>query len=846
MIHPKLIKHKISKYFDNQLTRLLSKRPVVIKSKSSGAQLFNSYNDRVAGISKFLQEVVQLQQERMEASEGYNNNLVKQKAITIGEASKALVSLSPDFALYHNFYSRVPGVAAAVDRKANYLAQAGWKIVDKNGNENKELTQVVKKNFDIDKMIITASKQYDVYSTVFYVKIQKRDNKGKLIGKPKFVMPAASDIFQYRVDMNTLEISQFIWDSPEVRTYKAYEKYDEFGDQTFHIGKNSDTNSLFFGSPRLRSLTDVLDKLFLNSENYKIFLSNASMPGILVLTSEETSDTAKEQVQSAFAALRDKRMRHRAQVIEAYKTNPDTGESVPTVQFTNITPQIGERLKLEEEKEIAGQVYDCLGVPRKMMGMTTSGIGANEYESARQDYIDNAIRPYAYLISDDFNQFIWPSITEFLKNSGYFERNEYVYSLDRDQQDREIVANADDYHFEFNDFDSVPDYVKVQEASKMLENGQITDAFFLTKFLGVKENELPIESGFRTLKNNIVLVAEGKLMDTYGNQIAKELNAEVEVEGDVEDFQEAENENPLDIDGIVKNKTVWTKVKSSKNKKKASNFFATSQNFKQGISVIPDLFETEQFGDLQKYFTDLLKKQAEKIKFEALREKYGITSGNLEKEQYEALKADILQEVKEIMPKLTDLLDRKQIDSLAVALTYFAKLGYDYGMLQTPEDIKEMEPEERVKVQEEVSDWLSERVTNLLEGQPEPEGKKSFKLTPYFDGDLDNTSEKIITEAVISGTSDLEFEKQLEDRSRRIAEEESSKSFAAGLLAYAFVKDARFKKFLPTTAKEPRGGTHGSMVGTVVPINDNFPDGTFWSQELINCQHGVEILWEKE
>lgn len=848
----KLGKHKFNHFVDKQIGKLLSKRPLVLKT-SRGSQIFNSYSHRKAGTSAFLEKVKAVYDKQLEETIQFNGGSVKNKAVSTGEEARAMLKLSQDYSILANLYSKISFVSTGIDKKANALLKHGWKIVDKNGNENKDLTRLIQKKFKLDSLIATASKQYDLYGTVFYLKLQNRDlEKKELVGTPMFKLPAASEIFLFKIDERTLEISEFTWNSAELFSLRHQPKFDEYGDQNFHVGKNNDPESMFFGSPRLRSLLDLLDVKFLDDENYKSFLSNASMPGIIALTSEATSDHTIKQLNSAFDSLRDKEYRHRAQTIQAFDGVDDNGNPVKTIELITMEPRIGERLTLDEKIEIGGQVYDALGIPRKIMGLQTSGIGGNEYHFALQDYVDNCLLPHSKLIATDMNEFVLPAILNHLEDVGYFERNQYEYSLNTDPENRKIVADKNHFHFEFNRFTSLPDSVRVEKGGELVQGGQITVDYYLTEFLSVQADHLPNEAAARFVPNNVSIIAKDKMVDIYGNSIAKQQDADVDNKEDREDFKDAvdvdskekEVNTDITVNDVVKNKSIWGKVKSSKSKKKASNFFSTSKNFKQGLSVIPDLLETGETKELVKFFADLLKKQAEKVKFEVLREKYLNTQGELEKAEFEAIKDQILQEVKKIMPKLIDLLTEKEIDELSVALTYFGKLGYDYGLLQTPGDVKEMTPEQRVEVQDEISNWLGERVNNLLQGEPEAEEKKSFKLNPYFDGDLDTTSANRITDAIVNNTSDLEFQNQIEERAQLITEEEAGKSFSAGLLAYALVMRAKFKKFLPTTAKNPRTGAHGAQVGVVVPIDANFPDGTFWSQELINCQHGVEVLWK--
>ena len=69
---------------------------------------------------------------------------------------------------------------------------------------------------------------------------------------------------------------------------------------------------------------------------------------------------------------------------------------------------------------------------------------------------------------------------------------------------------------------------------------------------------------------------------------------------------------------------------------------------------------------------------------------------------------------------------------------------------------------------------------------------------------------------------------------------EMARASAVGLYFMAKARGAKTKTWLETESKDPRI-IHLEQVGVTVPFDGLFPDGSFWSNQLINCKCGIRL-----
>lgn len=69
---------------------------------------------------------------------------------------------------------------------------------------------------------------------------------------------------------------------------------------------------------------------------------------------------------------------------------------------------------------------------------------------------------------------------------------------------------------------------------------------------------------------------------------------------------------------------------------------------------------------------------------------------------------------------------------------------------------------------------------------------------------------------------------------------EMARAVAVGLYFMALARGATTKTWLETKSANPRQA-HLDQVGVTIPFNAYFPDGSFWSNEIINCKCGIRL-----
>jgi hypothetical protein len=772
-------------------------------------------------------------------------------------------------------FGSIPAVSAAVNKKANSILQTGWEIKDRYNFPNKDLTRHIQSVFDLSGLVERASKQYDIYTTVFYLKYQDRDKKDpNILLRPNFQLVPASELSLYYAKSTDFTIRKFYWQSVELPgMYTFIEKFDSFGDQTFHVGKSGDTDSIFFGAPRLRSLFTLLDGLLLDDQNYKTFLRNASFPGIIVLTTEDISTNTQMEIESAFRSLRDPDTRFKANTIAAYQRDQE-GNIGKTVDFVTLSQKIENRLTLAEKQEIAGQVYDNLFIPRKVMGLVSSGMGANEYETAMLEYKLNAIDPQMSLIDKDINTFVLPAILRYLESTQYFERQQ-IKIKDVDGLTR--TARAEDFHFAFKEFSVESPSLILDKGLKLFEAGAITNRKLLTDYAGLEDDNLPLDLDWRKIKSSEVVYKDGSLKDAYGDVVSTE-----DIEGSQETTDNAEkNDNSDDSNDDMSNPSSRQEniqemvekamefAKSRKVKAKIKSFFSkaveTDKEEAEKFSKIPNVIKTPEAKQLQELIEKDLLKQYTSIDIDKILKnpevRKFLTPKILSDDELQdqakqkAVNINLKKIIQDIIDKTMPGL-KFDLSNFSKLLAFFGKLGNEEALSEAPQEIQDLvTPENRVSFQNILKSFIAARLGNLLKGKPAKD-TFGYDYTPYYDGNLNDTSKEdlaqIISEVIgnnpeLSGNElkrliDTKIKENVKMRAETIMIDNVARAYGAGVFAVGINLEANGKKWLRTSSSRPRNA-HLAQVGEIVPYNETFSDGSFWSGELINCLCGIQLVW---
>jgi hypothetical protein len=761
---------------------------------------------------------------------------ILEKSITGDElrARAARYKMTPHWYLYANMYGMVPSVSAAVNKKANSLVQCGWAIKDKNGFINQELTDVIERLFGITKLIERASKQYDLYGTVFYGKFQGKH------GMPHFRLIPANETRNFIVNTNNFSIDSFSWQENDVFNYYRIHKTDENGDTNFYAGTSEDPDDMFFGAPRLRSLFTTLDGKLRDDENYQLFLRNASFPGIIAMVSGAASPTTIDELDSQLRSFRDPETRFKGGVV----SNATDEEGNPLVQFITVKQAIENRLTLEEKREIDGQVYDNLFIPRKLMGLQSSGIGANEYEAAMYDYKMNCIDPQITLIARDLKAFVIPEALRFLSEKGYFTRREFKIT----EEDVEKIAEEEDFIFEFKELNVELPSVRRQSFMEGYDKGIFLASEVKMHGFGYQERDLEDDDKFRRFKKGDFLVAQGKAVEGLVGEGGGADNVNEDI---------ADEETQSSEDGAVEKSfdeifsTAQTRSrKSGKVKKQSQSFFAKALEEKE-FSRVPEALATPRSQQELKRIQDALKKQYKTLNIKKVLSEFETIKQKALDKDSETLSQDISEFV-EFKPT-SKILD---VEELIFTMLFIAKLGISEAERQTGRKLSDLE---RKQVLDQVDEYVKARTENLLKGKPQQTSEAKFKiLDPYFDGSLDETTSKVLSTTIagiikandnldsteLEGLIEAELALKVNIRSKAIQEDNLSRSFSVGqILATSMFKPVT-KTWLRTTAGHP-DNIHLAQVGETIPYEETFADGSFWSQERHGCQCGILVEFKQ-
>lgn len=760
--------------------------------------------------------------------------------------------LTPYWSIYQNMFAKIPAVSSAINKKKDAIISSDWQFKDINGYYNQELTDYINKEFNLINIISKASLQYDLYGTVIYTHYTSSDDK---IPKPIFKLIPAGETRNYTVDLYSGEVTSLSWETNDVFNFSKIDLFDLQGNRNFWIGKIEDVDDQFLGQPLLRSLYTELDGKLQDDENYQLFLRNASFPGIIAMVSGDAEQITIDELNNFLSSLRDKEQRFKGSVV----TNSTDSEGNPMIQFQTIKQAIENRLSLDEKKEINGQVYDCLLIPRKLMGLSTSGMGANEYETAMLDYKLNCIKPRTTQITQDLNNFVLPIIMTYLEDSGYFRKKQFKIKIDNTEK----LATKDDFQFFFNEMEVETNSQKRESYLRGYELGIFTVSEVKEKAFDYKTKDLLDDDNFRKFKNNDYIVKEGELKSgsftsaggsselanistqDQGQDIAEEQTESSEEQELVNNVNNTVNSNFIkSLDKSIE--IADLKVRNSgKVKKVINNFYTKADEY----SKIPDLLITSKAKDQAGEIINSLKKQYGDINIDVIID--WIEKNGLDLREPES-KDRILTFINLKLNKIENYFD---IDNLVETMLFVARLGT--AGVENNLNTK-LNDSQKKTIQKEINSYSKERVKNLLGYKPEkiPEYEDEI-FNPYFDGSLDITSNNVITniiQSVLINYPTLSKDKQIqmikenlnlnaEERGNQINQDNLSKAFGlAGFLA-SKILGARKKTWLRTKALNPRD-THLKMVGETVDFNKPFSNGSKWTQEEINCQCSIKVSFE--
>jgi len=192
--------------------------------------------------------------------------------------------------------------------------------------------------------------------------------------------------------------------------------------------------------------------------------------------------------------------------------------------------------------------------------------------------------------------------------------------------------------------------------------------------------------------------------------------------------------------------------------------------------------------------------------------------------------------------------EQEEDNDLYLLLLFFALLGArDAERQSTMNGDKELTSEQRANIDSYIEMYVRSRLSQLFgTDEPIPEELKANSLTnPELPQSLNATTLAVLTGIIVSNNGDAEkiredLSKNAEKRAELIANQEAGRAMAVGMYISALTLGATKKTWLRTISKDPRD-VHLKQVDVTVPFTSLFPDGSFWSNELINCKCGIKL-----
>lgn len=213
---------------------------------------------------------------------------------------------------------------------------------------------------------------------------------------------------------------------------------------------------------------------------------------------------------------------------------------------------------------------------------------------------------------------------------------------------------------------------------------------------------------------------------------------------------------------------------------------------------------------------------------------------------------DFEQQVRQIIEEQIEPLNLEDDDEFMEALIFFALLGVrDVETQSRNSGGGSLSDEQRAEIDTLIAGYVSARVAFLAGRQVDvPLQLLESGLTdPSLPQSLNETSVQSITTAVISNISEGKdkvrevVEKNAENRAELIKDQELGKIMSIGGYYTAQKLGMQFKEWLRTVSPNPRD-IHLEQVGLKIPMYDTFPDGSFWSNELVGCKCGIKVTYQ--
>lgn len=777
----------------------------------------------------------------------------------------------PIWNLFATMYKEIPSVSAGIKLKESAIAGLDKLFKNRTGHFHPEVSDLFQKTYDLKSIIKNHVSQMNLFGTVIDVKFKTPE--GKL---PFFKQLPANDIRSIQIDKTEWCINNITWNSDELGIYdiNLYE-YDAKGnkDRNFFVSRTSSIESQFFGDPPLESLYTTLDMKLQNDINYQQQLLRGFRPVTAALVGDDVEQSTITQLQSFFEANRDPDTAYNSPIINV----PRDENGNPSIAFAKIESAIQNRLSLSEQKEIDGEVYDNLSIPRIMLQQSESrGVGANEYEPAMEQYKNNCIDPQTRDIEENLNSFVIPEGLRSLEENGIFEHNKIMIYDEITGEKR--IAKADDFVFCFGEFNvetlsaMKESWIKLGSAGGALWSEVKVRGRFVRA-----EDELNNDDYFRTFPRGVEVVKQGALIEGVAGSdegVSDEAQREIEEVPEEEkqkiEKKDYQNEEPQvkqtsreEVLEIVDEKAKAV-GKSGKKKKRMKKFFSEPKvKASKGFSRVPELLKLPEAVNLKKNLKETFDKQYKSLDIKSILRDKTIQDEIKNIQALEKLKENmkvkgeigdltnkIINEVKENTTKIAEFFD---IPLFANTLQFYSRLGVQEGINQAKDKkLRDLEPSDVISAQKKNNDWITGRTMNLLEGKPEGEVTiKQDPTSPYYEGSLDETTyndlAEIIAGVVLANPNASESElldiindridNATDVRADLTTENNSASIFNQSILALLLLFGEPRMRWLRTTAKNPRE-VHLAQVGEIRKASD-FPElpGT-----LPRCQCSWELV----
>lgn len=727
----------------------------------------------------------------------------------------------PEWQIYANMYGNIPAVSAAVNKKANTIRSAGWYIRDANGYAVEELTSFCKNNKQLDRLITRLSKSYDVYGGALIGAFKKQPEDTRC----SFSTIPLSETRDFVLEEGAFKVLQFYWNNYNLGYHKVVTNIDT---ESFFLGVDDDLDDQVFGAPRLRALYTDLDTKLRDDKNYQMFLQNASMPGIVALVSSAAEQSTVDEVSAVLRSWRDDDTKHKGGVV----ANATDNEGNPMIQFTTIAQDLQNRLSLEEKKEIAGLVYDCLFIPRKIMGLAGSGMGANEYESAMHDYKVSCIEPQMRLISNNVNQFVLPII---LKEIGEEKLSRYKI------KSGDLVRGAKVADFEFC-FEEISVELP-SERRRSFMDGYDRGIFLASEVkllgYGMDEDDIQDDDEFRKMPSGVAIIKKGNLQEgIIGGQEEGEESEGIPGMAEMLQPKQQESPNPK--------QEQETPTQPEQEEIADVDTDATELNEVQKAIFHKAKIRAKKSGKLKKHRDDLFRKldpKYSKVPAICKTPKADQFKQMLERSFYNQYKNSIESELGIVKKDITPIEEQMDMEEVILTLLFVASLAV--------RDIEEqygrpLSDTQKQDIYYRVDQYIKGRI-NALTGHRTDELALLDIRTPYYTGNgLDATTEHDIQRIVeiVQSEQDFDYLSEIENiakrRSELVGDDTLATIFGATAMIVAEELGALTKTWLRTISENPRLN-HLAMVGETVGFYQKFSNGSFWSNEEINCKCGIAV-----